>query len=318
MKRYYRHGFTIVELLVVITIIGILMAMLLPAVNRAREAARRVECVNRQTQIGKAAVTYATAKGHMLPARGHFDMKPQNFGTHHSWVVHLLPYIGRGDVHDRMSDMGGGSARGLDVKLELVTCPSDPGSQASGTPLSYVVNAGRRNVYYKKLPVDWRDNGSCDELLPLLNGLQPISGAATLSFIGSHDGVSTTIMLSENIDATEWNPSAAVWSPEVSLMWSPNLTPNPPLNKKAGEIAPEDMRNHDKGTPYARPSSRHSGGFVMSFCDASVKFVSEEIEYKTYALLMTPNGRNAREPGSTTGAPSPAWQLDLVSDEDVF
>jgi len=326
MKWSHRDGFTIVELLVVITIIGILMAMLIPAVGRARDAARRAQCVNRQKQIGAAALTFATSKGHMLPARAAFDLKPQpNWSRCHSWVSLILANIGKGDIYDRIADAyaAGQHGRGIGGRIDLVICPSDASaSQGQGTPLTYVLNGGQQNVYNTTIPMDWPDNGSCDEHYPSTKkGKNPPGSTATLSFIARHDGVASTILLSENLDATQWSVAAKQpISPEVSILWMPTETPNPALNKRVGEQA--DMATHE-ATPFARPSSSHSGGFVMTFCDGHVRFIDENMEYTVYARLMTPHGHGARPPGtvadtsSPTWVPNPAWQGILLSDSDI-
>ena len=91
------RGFTLVELLVVITIIGILIALLLPAVQAAREAARRASCLNNLTQIGVALENYQSAHGVLPPGtvdkQGPIHNVPQ--GYHMGWLVQLLPYLGR-------------------------------------------------------------------------------------------------------------------------------------------------------------------------------------------------------------------------------
>jgi prepilin-type N-terminal cleavage/methylation domain-containing protein len=96
-SRPQRHGFTQVELLVVIAIIGILIALLIPAVQAAREAARRTQCKNNMKQIGLALHNYHTAKkelpiGSVLPSQGP-PGNTKNFGT---WVYYLLPYVEEG------------------------------------------------------------------------------------------------------------------------------------------------------------------------------------------------------------------------------
>lgn len=88
-----RAGFTLVELLVVIAIIGILMGLLLPAVQSAREAARRIQCANNLRQLGLAALNYESAKGH-LPGIG------DSISTGYSVQARLLPYCEQTNLHD--------------------------------------------------------------------------------------------------------------------------------------------------------------------------------------------------------------------------
>ncbi len=98
MKRPKSFAFTLVELLVVIAIIGILIALLLPAVQSAREAARRASCMNNLTQLGLALSNYEMANGALPPGTTESKGPIHNIaqGVHISWLVQILPFIEEG------------------------------------------------------------------------------------------------------------------------------------------------------------------------------------------------------------------------------
>src|SRR6476469_523129 len=100
-KKFSMRGFTLVELLVVIAIIGVLVALLLPAVQAAREAARRMQCANNLRQLGLACHNFVDTRGMIPPTRtasGGFPPLNIPAKAYHGWTVWLLPYIEQGAV----------------------------------------------------------------------------------------------------------------------------------------------------------------------------------------------------------------------------
>jgi prepilin-type N-terminal cleavage/methylation domain-containing protein len=143
LRSAQRCGFTIVELLVVIAIIGILIALLLPAVQAAREAARRAQCMNNLKQLGLAALQFHDVYRHLPPGIGYYPTASHGvFGTS---FFHLLPYLEEGNLFDR--SLGNvsfpppvgpttvhypGNNNVYSETAPAFLCPSDPGVEPGG------------------------------------------------------------------------------------------------------------------------------------------------------------------------------------------
>jgi prepilin-type N-terminal cleavage/methylation domain-containing protein len=156
------RGFTLVELLVVIAIIGILVALLLPAVQAAREAARRSQCQNNLKQIGLAILQYENTRKE-LPA-GHVNIPPPDERPENSfsnWAVEILPFIEESALYDQYDhDVYNAHKNNLPVlqtRLAAMICPSDQNAESlakayGGTgdlyaPGSYKGVAGKRHSF---------------------------------------------------------------------------------------------------------------------------------------------------------------------------
>ena len=159
------HGFTLVELLVVISIIGMLMSLLLPAVQSARESGRRATCMNNQRNLGLALIQYDAARrqfpGWRNPIKQpdgsfyiadasvpgvwlHPPPKPEPLPVDRNsfcWAIALFPYLERTDLESAWKALADGQAP-PQITVEVLVCPSDVPTALGATPLSFVVNGG--------------------------------------------------------------------------------------------------------------------------------------------------------------------------------
>ena len=150
MRRHYttkhqnRPGFTLLELLVVVSIIATLMALILPAVQNARAAARRTQCLNNLRNCSVAMAGYVTTHNR-YPAAGYWAGIPGSRYPSHNWVVDLLPYLDKRDIADRWDltvpyTTAPNAALG-DLQISVLTCPEDSSLQGTGD-LSFAVAGG--------------------------------------------------------------------------------------------------------------------------------------------------------------------------------
>lgn len=135
-----RSAFTLVELLVVIAIIGILVSLLLPAVNSAREAARRMQCSNQMRQLGLAMLTYETAFK-WLP--------PGSVGNaHHGFFSRILPYIEQGAIYDKLDlKVSGHGHSARQIVIGTYVCPSYPYASLVGNEAPFDYQRGALTTY---------------------------------------------------------------------------------------------------------------------------------------------------------------------------
>jgi prepilin-type N-terminal cleavage/methylation domain-containing protein/prepilin-type processing-associated H-X9-DG protein len=309
-------GFTLVEMLVVITIIGTLMALLLPAVQAAREAARQVNCRSNLKNLHTATDIYVNAR-EQYPGHQNVIGSVNRKG---SWVVALLPHLDVGATYDLWAELPLSEAAPVSY-LDVLTCPSDSSQRDRGFPaLSYVANAGwGETVDLDGTPLSTEsifDGIFIDRFDDLHHNLDNRKPNLTKNTV--QDGLNYTLLFSENLhDARKEvglgfpaNTWIAIEPPHNDLSIDATYGARfatPPAAKRYTVFVwftVETAVNRVNGDKYnalvtngsheaARPSAFHPGGVNVVFAGGNAQFLSDTIDYRVYRQLCTTNDRKS-------------------------
>lgn len=302
-----RSGFTLIELLVVVAIIGVLIGLLLPAVQKVREAANRLSCSNNLKQIGLAAHNYHDSF-HRLPAG-------QISSTRFSALSKLLPYIEQDNLYNQIdfnsNEFAPPNLPAIMQGIGIFRCPSDvaesPLPQAGG-PTNYMANKGSGIV--------WQDTSGPNANMPMPNGVFYYD--SRIKFADIKDGLSNTAFFSERLLG---DGSNSIVSPieDVFLDTNSPTTPDEAV-QMCDALDITDLANQFPffmGAPWSDgqhtylhaslpntrscgflyvlravmpPSSRHLGGVNLLMGDGSVHFIQNGIDLPTWRGMGSRNG----------------------------
>lgn len=284
-----RRGFTLIELLVVIAIIAILVALLLPAVQQAREAARRTQCKNNLMQVGLALHNYDMAHECLPP--GTVDpnrpIRSEPKGYHVGWVVQSLPYLDQTPTYQQFDFKGGvyspGNNAPRGVQINVLMCPTNPALRTPG--VGTTTYAGVH--HHVEAPIDIDNTG-----VLFLN--------SSIRYRDITDGASNTIFVGEHadVDPLGWASGTRSTLRNGGFIMGgggglrPGQKPFPgagisPPGLPGGNAAPA-------GTEAALLEvggfgSMHAGGAQFVIGDGSVRFISQNIAPQVMQNLTNRN-----------------------------
>ena len=212
MDARRRIAFTLIEMLVVIVIIGALMALLVPAIQMGREAARRSQCTNRLRQLATAVAQFEQSRGEYPGYNNVRAVTKTGISLPTGWLFPLLPYLDHDSLYQTYATGGelADSVMFPPVYLEMAVCPSDATIEGKpGVPeASYVANCGLRDgPATLRVPGDWPSNGIFLQRYPFGASLARVEvERMTQSLV--RDGLGETLLLSENADGGNWTDTA--------------------------------------------------------------------------------------------------------------
>jgi prepilin-type N-terminal cleavage/methylation domain-containing protein len=301
-----RAGLTLVELLVVIAIVGTIVALLLPAVQAAREAARRLQCANNVKQLGLAMLSYHSSHSSLPPGAS------SRSGL--AWTASVLPQLEQQALYARVnfgagSYVGGVERRGPGKnelalnRLAVLVCPSSVGDRSaySSPPFGetdFIPGPGGTAPYtthYYGVTGPRGTNATTGMAYPIVTPGDPVNKVAiggvltkdlSISLDGVRDGTSNTFLLGER----------SVNKSDHYRSWIRGIrAENDVLGSVRNVAAPLNSGEHPLHND-ASFSSQHPGGTQFGLCDGSVRFINDTIHYDLLLALASRKGGEAAAP----------------------
>ncbi|WP_437203258.1 DUF1559 family PulG-like putative transporter [Planctomicrobium sp. SH664] len=304
-KTMMRSGFTLIELLVVIAIIAVLISLLLPAVQQAREAARRSQCKNNLKQIGLAIHNYndvhgmfppgwiqnkgdASYKTTSLTPKGHMLAHTASGFECWGWSAFLLPYIDQAGLYQasigagRRLEQEKGAGQAAMTPIPAYRCPSDLGPTIRGEEAGFLFTATSNyagNFSHRQLP-----NATTNAVDALDGNEQLVTGlfwcSSDVRTRDITDGLSNTIAVGEAAYDHDGDPEGNRWAAKAwagCARGGGSQCLDDILADGRHAINTASTNIDDRRESF---NSRHTGGSQFLFADGSVHFLSENIDFK--------------------------------------
>jgi prepilin-type N-terminal cleavage/methylation domain-containing protein/prepilin-type processing-associated H-X9-DG protein len=323
MRTRIRSGFTLIELLVVIAIIAILIGLLLPAVQKVREAAARSKCQNNLAQIAKGIHNYESAHGTFLPGVSRTGCC---WGT---WQVPILPYIEQPALFNLYTNFGGNDLTGVRYnagtnaqvstfdRIKTFQCPSDYSMKVGSiVNNNYVLNAGNTSFYQLPMqgvafggaPFGWYEDpataaagGDASPVNYSTGDPNTAKGGRPRSIAEITDGTSNTLMASEVRQGVQtggsdyrgftwWGGAAGFTAWAVPNSNAPDVLTGAGCQNGTNGNAPCTTTSTPTLSRMQLARSRHTNGVMVALCDGSVRLVSNSVTLVTWRALSTSQG----------------------------